>query len=152
MLTGDKVSNSKYRVGKQGAAFAVLVLYFIFEYIKPQGQIPILIPLRIPMFLTLSLLVIFFTGKKELFRDRLAIYVLLFLFLIGFSVTYAINTYHVWDVFKGMAIMILGTVMVMPLVCNTRKRLVMFFYLWVLINLEVAVHGITHGGTVLAVS
>lgn len=148
MQVAENTRSRSASVATQGAAFTVLLLYFFFEYVRPQSYnlLPMIQPLRIPMFLTIALLFIFLGSSKKMVKDRLVVYVSIFIFLIGFSVTYAPNTYHVWGVFKDLLIILVCVIMVMPEICNTRERLMKFFYIWVFYNFLLALYAITHGG------
>jgi probable O-glycosylation ligase (exosortase A-associated) len=129
-------------------AFTVLVLYFIFEYIKPQSGaiLPLLGPLRIPMILVFILLALFLKSDKQILEDKLVRYVMFFVLLVGFSVTYAVNTFHVWQAFKLLLIIFLCAIVMMPVICNNTWLLRRFVSAWILINVLLAVFGLIHGG------
>jgi probable O-glycosylation ligase (exosortase A-associated) len=148
MVMTTNAQKPDHKEKKYGMAFVILVLYFFFEYVRPQSwqMLPVIAPLKIPMFLTLGLFIVFLRGDKSLLRDRLVVYVGLFIFLIGFSVVYAPNTYHVWKIFSGMLVILFCVLLVMPTIISNVERLDRFIFLWVIINALVALFALTHGG------
>lgn len=133
--------------GKYGAACIVLYLYFIFEYIRPQSSlVPFLGYLKIPMFLTLALFIFFLKGNKSILKDRLVRYTGLFVALVAVSVFYAVNNYNAYTAFMGLLIVFAGIILVMPVVCDTGKRLSMFLKVWLIVHAYLAVYSLTHAG------
>ncbi len=133
---------------KLGFALVILILYFFFEYVRPfmPHLIPVLSPFRIPMILTVILLIFFLKHEKSLLRDKLVIYVLLFVLLVGFSVVYARNTYYVWSTFKGLSIILVAITLTMPLICDDKRKFYIFIYAWVACNLLLVLHALKYNG------
>ncbi len=130
-----------------GSAFAILIIYFMFEYIRPQDSLlPVLSYIRIPMLLSLVLFVIFLKSDKEVLKDRLVMLTMFYIAEIGVSVIYAINTTYVWRVFWAMTIILLAVILVMPGICNSRAKLAKFFDIWILIHVFVAIYSLLHSG------
>ena len=142
-------NNNRIRTKPAGvdAIFVVLVSYFGFEYIRPQESLfPFLSVLKIPMLLTLTLFICFLKSDKSILKDKLVILTGLFIFEIGFSIVYALNSFSVWNVFFSMIIIMLAVILVMPTICNTRKKLYSFFKLWIVIHAVVALYSVFHAG------
>jgi len=129
------------------AAYWILMIFFIFEYIRPQDSlISALSYVRIPMILSLILFVIFLKSDKKILKDRLVILTILFIAEIGISVIYAVNTTYVWRAFFGMMIVLIAVILVMPTICNSRAKLAKFFNIWIGIHILVAIYSLFHSG------
>lgn len=145
------VNNNNYRLRVKpaglGAGFVILVIYFIFEYVRPQSSLlPVLSYVRIPMVLSIVLFAVFLKGDKKMLYDRLVILTVLFIAEIGVSVLYAENTYYVWSAFFGMIIILLAIILPMPTICNSKEKLATFFNIWIWIHVVVAVYSLFHSG------
>jgi len=137
--------------GKRGAAFGapltLLVVYFFLEYVRPQDTLlPFLKLIRPSMIITLVIFIIFLKNEKSVLKDRLVIFVILFIAEIAISVAYATNTYYVWRMFFGMSIILFTVIFVMPVICDNKEKLRHFFQYWVGIHVILALYSITHGG------
>ena len=62
-------------------------------------------------------------NEKSIFKDRLVIYVVLFIAEIAISVVYAVNTFSVWNMFFSMGIILLAVLLVMPVICDNKESL-----------------------------
>ena len=130
-----------------GFAFWVLVLYFGFEYVRPQNILPALAPLRIPMMLTLLMpLVWLMAGDKKVLKDPLIIMHGAFVALVALSVTYAVNTYWVYQTFLMMFFYWASATIPSAGLLTDERRLVSFFNCWLLFHVIMAAWGITHEG------
>ncbi len=126
--------------------FIALIVYFIFEYLRPQGTVlPFLSILKVSMWMTLIILVAHFKSEQKLFHDKLAVLAVLFLVEMAVSVTYAVNTYFVWRGFKGMALMLI-IALAMPIIVNNLQKFKKFLDIWIIIHILLALYMILHGG------
>ena len=75
------------------------------------------------MILSIILFLIFLKNEKSIFKDRLVIYVVLFIAEIAISVVYAVNTFSVWNMFFSMGIILLAVLLVMPVICDNKESL-----------------------------
>jgi probable O-glycosylation ligase (exosortase A-associated) len=125
----------------------LVVLVYILEFIRPQTSIlPFLSPLKLPAIVTVVLFLIFLKGKKDFLKDRLMKLIMAFIFIVAFSVTYAVNTFYVYTITVAFFWMFFGVICSTILVLNDSERLVKFFRIWVYIQTGVALYVITHGG------
>lgn len=130
-----------------GFAFWMLVAYFAFEYVRPQMMLPALAPLRIPMVLTLLMpLVWLAAGEKKILKDPLIIMNGAFVALVALSVTYAVNTYWVYQTFLVMAFFFVSATIPSAGLLTDERRLVTFFNYWLLFHMVIAAWAITHDG------
>lgn len=139
-VSGNKVQGE--RVG-----FIIFIMYLAFEYLRPQDiMFTPLARLKVPMLLTIGLFIIFLKSDKSVLKDKLAIYAGLFVFYIGFTVVYAVNTYYVWNAFLGMSIILIAAIFTMPAIVKSYEMFKKFLYIWVVINTVLALYVISHGG------
>lgn len=126
--------------GKAGMIFILLVIYFIFEYIRPQTYVSALNPLKIPLILSLILASYFlFYGDKKLLIDPLIKRYLLFVFLTFFGLIFAAN--HYWVVENGKILLIYLLAVNLPLITilDSKERLFKFFRLWLVIHIVLSI-------------
>ncbi|HEX5514097.1 MAG TPA: O-antigen ligase family protein [Gammaproteobacteria bacterium] len=146
VFTASK-SREKTSRDRLGLAFWLLVLFFAFEYLRPQTVFPPIAPLRLPLLMTLLMpLVWLAVADKRMLKDRLIVLHIAFIVLIAASVLWAVNQYWVFETFKQMvAYFIAGTLPAAALLINQR-RLVAFFNSWIVIHILIALWAITHEG------
>ncbi len=138
--------SKKADVDKYGAAFFIIMIYYFFEYVRPQDAfIGALAHLKIPMMLSIIMFIYILKSEKFIFKEKMVVLVLLFLAEISISVVFARNSFYVFMAFKGMVLMI-AVVLVMPLAIETAKKYMTFVRFWIVINVLLAVHVVTHGG------
>ncbi len=144
IMSGRK---SQYRENTSNAAFIILSLFFVMEYLRPQdGIMSFLSVLKIPMLLTITLFIVFLkSDNKAVIKDKIIILSVIFLMEIAISIVYATNTYYVWRVFKGMALMMI-VVMAMPVVLDSLEKVKRFYNLMIIIYLFLAIYIVLHAG------
>lgn len=130
-----------------GAAFWLLVVYFAFEYLRLQTIIAPLGPLRIPLLLTLLLPIVwFFVADKSVLKDGLIVLHATFIGLIAASVTWAANQYWVFQTFKLMVAYLIAATLPLASFLVTRRRLTVFFNIWIVFHVLIALWAVTHEG------
>ena len=143
---GEAASGKTEQSEKYGAAFIIIAIYFFFEYVRPQDAfIGALAILKIPMFMSIALFIYLMKSDKSALNEKLVFLVLLFLLEISVSVVFARNSHYVFMAFKGMTLMIIVS-LAMPLAIQTMSKYIAFVKYWILINVALAYHVITHGG------
>ena len=149
MSTQTNIKNQKFGASSSvlGVGFWVVTLYFCFEYGRFQNYFEPLKYLKIPFILSiLAILLLLKLPDKTIFRDRQVIYHFIFMLLMGFSVTFAINTYYVAQTTVGMFIFfIVGVLPSVAFLDNTRK-ISFFFRIWVFLFLFLSIMTIVKGG------
>jgi len=141
------------RQGKEGNVnkgrdflFIALIIYFIFEYLRPQGTyLPFLSVLKISMWMTVFIFFAHFKSDSKIYQDKLAILALLFLAEIAVSVVYAVNTYFVWRAFKGMTLLLIISLSI-PVIVDNLQKFRKFINVWIVIHVFLALYMILHRG------
>lgn len=130
-----------------GIAFWLLVLYLFFEYVRPQSVVGALAPLRIPFILSLVLPMIWLaSADKQPAKDSLVKLMVAFVALVAISVTYAVNTFWVFETFKFMVVYLSAVVLPVTALVTTPRRLSVFFNCWIVIHVLLALWSVTHQG------
>jgi len=146
MSTVKSNNNTGTKVIKNSSAFYLIVVYFFFEYIRPQDAYLSAIGLfKIPMILTIVIFIILIKSSKNLFKDRLVVLMSLFLLQIAFSVTFATNTNFVTTAFQGLFLVMI-VVLTMPIAVDTKAKFLLFIRYWLLFNSLLALYVLLHGG------
>lgn len=140
----DKAARDQARLG---AAFWLLVLFFAFEYLRPQAIFEPLAPLRIPLLLTVLLPLIWLaTADKKMLKDSLILLHLAFIALIAASVIWAVNQYWVFETFKQMVAYLAAATLPAAALLRSGRRLIVFFNCWIAVHVLVALWALTHEG------
>lgn len=130
--------------------FRLLIFYIFIEFIRPQDTLHFLGTIRLPGFVALTLFLCWFWNQKQklnsVFSHQLLKLNAIFLFLIGFSVVYSVNTYWPTERFKQCTGMTLALVMPMLLIIDDKQKLLALLRAWVLIHLLLAIQVIRNGG------
>lgn len=143
MATGKAGGDS----ARYGWVFWILVVYFIFHYIRPQELFPPIAGLRIPLMLTLLLAMLWlFKADKRMAKDPLVVLFGLFIVLCATTVLWAHNTYWVSEVTQILTAYLIASALPAAAFLNDRRKLATFFTIWVGIHLFVAYYSITHEG------
>lgn len=130
-----------------GPAFWLLVLFFAFEYLRPQDMLPALAPFRIPLLLTAAMpLVWLLVADKRVLKDKLILLQVAFIGLIALSVTWAVNHYWVFETFKVMVAYCIAATLPAAALLASGRRLVAFFNCWIVIHVLLSLWAITHEG------
>ncbi len=146
-LVGSKVEILPNGKPKKDRAMAVLLLYLAFEYLRIQDAIlPFLAPLKIPMFLTLALLVIVLKRKKFLPLNVLVISMSVFVIEMLCWIPFATNNYFAFQTAKSMT-MLFVTVLGLIVIVDTKEKALVLCRFWVVIVLLLSIWVITHGGS-----
>jgi probable O-glycosylation ligase (exosortase A-associated) len=136
-----------------GFAFWMMLLYFFFEYVRPQSMFLALEPLRIPMILTLIMpLVWLMVGEKKVLKDPLILMHGAFVALIAFSVTYAANTYWVYQTFLAMVFYLASATIPAAGLLNEERRLIAFFNYWLVFHVIITAWALAHQGRAVGFS
>lgn len=132
----------------KGFAYWVMLAYFFFEYVRPQEQfLPFLSPLRIPGILELLMPLIWIVAcSKSVLRERPIRYALVFLIAMAITVTFAINTFWVFQRSKAMFIMMFAGMLPAASVLGTGERMTHFLKFWVVTQFFLALACLKNGG------
>lgn len=129
--------------------FRLLIFYIAIDFLRPQDTFHFLATIRFPGFIALGLALYWFKKEKikSLFSHPLLKLNAVFLFLIGFSVVYSVNTYSPTMRFIQCTWMTLALVMPMLLIIDKKQKLLALIRAWVFIHGCLALLVIKHGGT-----
>lgn len=129
--------------------FRLLIFYIAIDFLRPQDTFHIIGTLRLPGFIALALFLYWFRKQKltSVFGQQLLKLNAVFVFLIGFSVVYSVNTYHPTMRFIQCTWMTLALVMPMLLIVDNKQKLLALIRVWVVIHGFLALLVIKHGGT-----
>jgi len=131
-----------------GFPFWLLIFYLVFEYIRPQNIFTFLYPLKIPLLTALILMFFYFLkGDKTAINDRLIKLNLVFIFLTLSGLIYAVNHYWVVEHTKMLVLYLFAVALPMITLINSEKKILLFFKIWVFIQIVVVVLTIVRGGT-----
>lgn len=126
----------------------LLVLYFVFEYLRPQSFAPQLVVFRLP--LILSLLLIYYTFRRidrEIYRDSLVKTYLAFLVCSAIGIVAAFNNYWPYQLTKYLMVYLFAVTLPMVIALSSSvQRLRRFIAIFVLINTMLAIISMQHGG------
>ncbi len=128
-------------------AFFLLVLLLGFDYIRPQGELAFLKPLRIPMLLILILSYLGFRQGRWKFNDAST---KAFLVLVLVSVAYvpfAINNFWAYQMARALCIYFLQYMAIKSFI-DTEKKMSVFLNCWLIIGVICSVKGILNGGKI----
>lgn len=143
-LDKNKVATEPERLG---VAFWLLVLFFAFEYLRPQTIFEPLAPLRIPLILTVLLPLIWLAkADKRMLKDSLLLLHMAFIGLIAASVIWAVNQFWVFETFKQMVAYFAAATLPAAAWLRSGRRLVVFFNVWIFVHVLVALWALTHEG------
>ncbi|MEO1173879.1 MAG: hypothetical protein AAFX94_17800, partial [Myxococcota bacterium] len=131
----------------KGFAYWLLLAYFFFEYARPQELLPFLAPLRIPGILELLMPVVWLVaGKKSVLRERPIQYSLIFLCVIAVTVTFAVNTFWVFQRSKQMFIVLFAGMLPAASFLGDARRMRDFLKFWIVTQFAVALACLKNGG------
>ena len=128
--------------------YTVLVLYFVFEITRLQTSLfPFLSPLKLPAILTVSLIYYsVFVANKDVFKLKTTKLYLFFVFSIVlssiFSANFSVAFRPVINCLVWLAVFFIPTINLL----TTKKRISIFFFIFVACNTFIAIWGLTHGG------
>ena len=141
---GFGLRNSRRKESNE--SFYVLSVFFLFEYLRPQDSfLGFLGALKIPMLLSILLLIVFLKSDHRIIKENLIILMLFFIAEIAVSILYATNTYFVYRGFKGMALMAV-IIIAIPIVIDSAKRFYEFINVWLVIHILLAIYVLFHNG------
>lgn len=129
-----------------GIAFTLLIAYFFFEYVRPQDSISSIIGyFKIPMLLTVALLVVVLKADKQPLKDPRIVLIGLFIGFLALSVPFSANNFVAFQVTKNM---VLGYIAICAMVVslNTEDVLKKFVDSWIVISAIVAIIVVINGG------
>jgi probable O-glycosylation ligase (exosortase A-associated) len=122
--------------------FAVLILYLIFEYGRPQDLVAA-IGAAHPTWIVIGLMLISWIGADRfgLVKSPQATLVMLFLALLAVHVPFATNNFLAFDVTKSIALMVPFCIS-MVLFVNSYERLRSFLNWWTFLAFYIAINSI----------
>jgi probable O-glycosylation ligase (exosortase A-associated) len=140
--TGLAISSPRPQLG---AAGWMLVIYFFFEYVRPQSYVPFIAQLHVPLILSMLLLILWLAqGSKSVLKDPLILLFASFIIAVAASVTFAVNTFWVYQFTKVLTIYF-----IVALAFSTFVRgpaLYRFFSIWIGLQALVALNAALGGG------
>ncbi len=144
---GKESKSQKASEQALNAGFWVVLLYFCFEYGRFQNYIDPLKYLKIPFILSvLATFLLLKAPDKSVFLDRQIVFHFIFIVLMALSVTFAVNTYYVYVTTVGMVVVFIVGVLPSVAYLDTRRKVSLFFRVWVFLYLFLAIMTIKHGG------
>src|SRR5262245_13283288 len=90
-----------------GFGFALVILFLLFEYVRPQDQISLVGALHLNGILLLLMVIAWFgRAKFRMVASPQIYFMILMLFLLGFHVPFAVNNFYAYTVTEGFFLLI----------------------------------------------
>lgn len=137
-MGGDKENNFIVRL---------IMLYVLFEYVRPQSFIPGLAGFRIPLILTVLLFLFFlFKGDKSILKHPLIKINIMFIILIAIGLLFAVNHFSVFEKFKFITSYLIAFGLPYIVWVNKFETIRKFFLFWLLVHLFIAIFSLVSSG------
>lgn len=129
------------------AAYRVLLVYFFVEYVRPQDWVPVLGALKIGFIVTLLSAIMWWAkGDKRVLKDPLIRTHILFILVGAATVTFAVNTYWVFQICLSLTLMFVAGVLPSTGFLATPERISHFVKVWVVFHVLLALTAFRTGG------
>ncbi len=142
-----RTATSSVTPGSAGIGFALVILYYLVEYLRPHEYLPVLKLLR-PGLLASGLVFLAWLsrGDKSILREPIVKLYIGFLFLMALGVLYGANRY--WPYVHATDLLIMLVAGLLPTVAflDSERRLMTFFQFWLLFHVAAAAHGLVRNG------
>lgn len=129
------------------AAYRILLVYFFVEYVRPQDWLPALGALKIGFIVTLlSAIMWWVKGDKGVLKDPLIRAHVLFILVGAATVTFAVNTYWVFQICLSLTLMFVAGVLPSTRFLASPERISHFVKVWVIFHVLLALTAFRTGG------
>lgn len=129
------------------AAYWILLFYFFVEYVRPQDRLPALGALKIGLIVTLlSAIMWWVKGDKSVLKDPLVRTHILFILVGAATVTFAVNTYWVFQICLSLTLMFVAGVLPSTKFLASPERISHFVKIWVIFHVLLALTAFRSGG------
>ena len=144
-----------YAIKKKGIDYSIfdkgfwlLTIFFVFETIRIQEIIPVVGQMRLPLLMSVSLALYWFSFReKDIFNEDVIKRHIAFLIFITLSFFWVINHFHAKNAIQNMYLFFVAAVLPSTLILHGFKRISMFFFIWAISNGILSIQGILSGGT-----
>lgn len=128
-------------------AFKLLVAYFFIEYVRPQDRVGGLGALKIGLLITVVCAYFWLRyGDKSVLKDSLIRTHIAFILVVGATVTFAVNTFWVFQVFQSLSLMLIAGVLPSTMFLSQPGKMTRFAKAWVIFHVILAVTAFRSGG------
>lgn len=126
--------------------FLLIILFYVFEYLRLQDSfLPFLAPLKLPMLITLALMIFILRSNRDKLKDPQIIAIFFLLAQVVIWVPFARNNFYAFQTAQNMVLTIVS-VLATVLALSSYARLRTFFAIFSAIIVVLALWVMTHGG------